>query len=124
MLSGCISLLAAGQAGRDPGGDRSSGYSDHSGNGAGNCHQGQVFCQWRHRLYLQENFAICGNPSGLRPESGNDREGGDDFLPVIISTITTSLVVAILMYRLLKIPGKTAALIGVGSCICGGSAIA
>lgn len=36
-------------------------------------------------------------------------------LPVIISTITTSLVVAILMYRLLKIPGKTAALIGVGS---------
>ena len=45
-------------------------------------------------------------------------------LPVIISTITTSLVVAILMYRLLKIPGKTAALIGVGSCICGGSAIA
>lgn len=70
----CISLLAAGQAGRGPGDDRSSGYSDHSGNGAGNCHQGQVFCQWRHRLYL--------------------------------------------------IPGKTAALIGVGSCICGGSAIA
>lgn len=45
-------------------------------------------------------------------------------LPIILSTISTSLAVAFLMYKLLKIPGKTAALIGVGSSICGGSAIA
>lgn len=45
-------------------------------------------------------------------------------LPIIVSTITTSLVVAFIMYKLLKVQGKTATLIGVGSSICGGSAIA
>ncbi len=45
-------------------------------------------------------------------------------LPVIVATITTSLVVAFLLQKLLKIPQKTAVLIGVGSSICGGSAIA
>ena len=45
-------------------------------------------------------------------------------LPVIASTITTSLVVAYVMCRALKVPGRTATLIGVGSSICGGSAIA
>ena len=45
-------------------------------------------------------------------------------LPVIVSTITTSLVVAYVMCRALKVPGRTATLIGVGSSICGGSAIA
>lgn len=45
-------------------------------------------------------------------------------LPIIISTIATSLIVAFVMYKLLKVPSKTATLIGVGSSICGGSAIA
>ena len=45
-------------------------------------------------------------------------------LPIIISTIATSLIVAFAMYKLLKVPSKTATLIGVGSSICGGSAIA
>lgn len=45
-------------------------------------------------------------------------------LPIIISTISVSLIVAFIMYKLLKIPTKTATLIGVGSSICGGSAIA
>lgn len=45
-------------------------------------------------------------------------------LPIIISTIATSLIVSFAMYKLLKIPSKTATLIGVGSSICGGSAIA
>lgn len=45
-------------------------------------------------------------------------------LPVILSTITTSLVVAYLMYRLLRTSANSATLIGVGSSICGGSAIA
>lgn len=45
-------------------------------------------------------------------------------LPIIISTIATSLIVAFIMYKLLKVPSKTATLIGVGSSICGGSAIA
>ena len=45
-------------------------------------------------------------------------------LPIILSTITISLVTAFVMYKLLKVPSKTATLIGVGSSICGGSAIA
>ncbi|MCQ2514373.1 MAG: YeiH family protein [Ruminococcus sp.] len=45
-------------------------------------------------------------------------------LPIIISTISTSLIMAFIMYKLIKIPSKTATLIGVGSSICGGSAIA
>lgn len=49
--------------------------------------------------------------------------GGKSF-PVIISTITISLITAAIMMRVLKVDGKTATLIGVGSSICGGSAIA
>ena len=45
-------------------------------------------------------------------------------LPVILATITVSLVTAAALQKLLKIPEKTAILIGVGSSICGGSAIA
>ncbi|MDH6365693.1 putative integral membrane protein (TIGR00698 family) [Enterococcus sp. PF1-24] len=45
-------------------------------------------------------------------------------LPVILSTIAISLIVAYLFYKLVAIPEKIAILIGVGSSICGGSAIA
>lgn len=49
---------------------------------------------------------------------------GSKSLPVIISTISTSLIVSFLMMKLLKMDGKVSCLIGVGSSICGGSAIA
>lgn len=49
--------------------------------------------------------------------------GGDSIL-IIISTIATSLIVSFLLSKLLKIPANTATLVGVGSSICGGSAIA
>lgn len=45
-------------------------------------------------------------------------------LPIILSTITTSLVIAFVLKKALRIPSKSATLIGVGSSICGGSAIA
>lgn len=45
-------------------------------------------------------------------------------LPVIISTISVSLIIAFVMQKVMKIPSKTATLIGVGSSICGGSAVA
>ena len=45
-------------------------------------------------------------------------------LPIIVSTIATSLVVSYVLCRALDIPGKISTLIGVGSSICGGSAIA
>ena len=49
---------------------------------------------------------------------------GRQSLPIILATITTSLLTAFVLCRVLKIPGKTATLVGVGSSICGGSAIA
>lgn len=55
---------------------------------------------------------------------GTVAKTGAQSLPVIISTIATSLIVSYLLFCALKIPGKTATLIGVGSSICGGSAIA
>ncbi|MGN0384074.1 MAG: YeiH family protein [Eubacterium sp.] len=49
---------------------------------------------------------------------------GATSLPIIVSTIATSLIVAFVMKKVLKVPDKTATLVGVGSSICGGSAIA
>ena len=49
---------------------------------------------------------------------------GGQSLPIILSTITTSLVVAFLLYRLMRMDKNISTLIGVGSSICGGSAIA
>ncbi len=49
---------------------------------------------------------------------------GKQSLPIILSTITTSLVIAYVLHRVMKIPGKISTLVGVGSSICGGSAIA
>ena len=45
-------------------------------------------------------------------------------LPIIVATITTSLVISFALHRALKIPTKISTLVGVGSSICGGSAIA
>jgi len=49
---------------------------------------------------------------------------GSKSLPVIVSTIATSLIVAFIMMKVLHMDGKVSCLIGVGSSICGGSAIA
>ena len=49
---------------------------------------------------------------------------GAKSLPVIICTISVSLIVSFLLMKLMKVDPKTACLIGVGSSICGGSAIA
>ena len=51
-------------------------------------------------------------------------EIGKQSLPIIISTISVSLVIAYVLHRAMKIPSKISTLIGVGSSICGGSAIA
>lgn len=49
---------------------------------------------------------------------------GKQSLPIIICTIATSLLVAFALHKLLHIDGNISTLIGVGSSICGGSAIA
>lgn len=51
-------------------------------------------------------------------------ETGLQSLPIIISTITVSLLVALFLSKALRIQKNTGTLIGVGSSICGGSAIA
>ncbi len=45
-------------------------------------------------------------------------------LPIIISTISTSLIVSYVIHKILNVPSKVSVLVGVGSSICGGSAIA
>ena len=49
---------------------------------------------------------------------------GKQSLPIIICTISTSLIIAYIMHRVMRVPTKISTLIGVGSSICGGSAIA
>lgn len=49
---------------------------------------------------------------------------GSTSLPIIISTISISLIISYILFRLMKIPENISTLIGVGSSICGGSAIA
>lgn len=49
---------------------------------------------------------------------------GRQSLPIIISTISTSLIIAFILYKALKLRANNAILVGVGSSICGGSAIA
>lgn len=49
---------------------------------------------------------------------------GGKSLPIICATITTSLVISFALYKLMKMPANISTLVGVGSSICGGSAIA
>ena len=49
---------------------------------------------------------------------------GAKSLPIICSTIATSLIISFVLYKLLKMPANISTLVGVGSSICGGSAIA
>lgn len=51
-------------------------------------------------------------------------EVGIQSLPIIISTISTSLIVAFFAFKLFSMPSNLSVLIGIGSSICGGSAIA
>lgn len=49
---------------------------------------------------------------------------GAQSLPIIVITIGVSLVISYILCRIMHIPGKISTLVGVGSSICGGSAIA
>lgn len=51
-------------------------------------------------------------------------ETGKQSLPIILGTISTSLIIAFVLHKALRIPGKISTLVGIGSSICGGSAIA
>jgi len=51
-------------------------------------------------------------------------ETGKQSLPIIIATIATSLIIAFVLHKVMHVPAKISTLVGVGSSICGGSAIA
>lgn len=61
---------------------------------------------------------------GFSLNLGTIAKVGTQSLPVIVCTIAVSLIVAAVMKKVLKMDGKVSTLIGVGSSICGGSAIA
>lgn len=61
---------------------------------------------------------------GFSLNLGTIAKVGTQSLPVIICTISISLITAFVIMKLFKIDSKVATLIGVGSSICGGSAIA
>ncbi len=61
---------------------------------------------------------------GFEMDIGNVLEVGGRSLFVMIFTLVAAFATAALLYRALRVQGKQAVLIGVGTCICGGSAIA
>ena len=69
---------------------------------------------------LQWAVVLLGFGLNLRVIADTGRQS----LPIIVCTITASLVIAYLLHRVLHIPGNISTLVGVGSSICGGSAIA
>lgn len=69
---------------------------------------------------LQYSIVLLGFNMNLY----NILEVGRESLLIIVSTISAALITAYFASKILKIPEKTAILIGVGSAICGGSAIA
>lgn len=72
------------------------------------------------KIVLQLAVVLLGFGMNL----GSVVETGKDSLPIIASTISVSLIVAFVLQRCMKISPRIATLVGVGSSICGGSAIA
>lgn len=76
--------------------------------------------KWTSKVILQTAVVLLGFGMNL----GVIFETGKQSLPIILCTITTSLVIAWVMRKVLNVPANTSILVGVGSSICGGSAIA
>ena len=76
--------------------------------------------KWTSKVILQTAVVLLGFGMNL----GVIFQTGKQSLPIILCTITTSLVIAWILQKVLKVPSNTAVLVGVGSSICGGSAIA
>ena len=76
--------------------------------------------KWTSKMVLQTAVVLLGFGMNF----GVIFQIGKQSLPIIVCTITTSLIIAWLMKKVLKVPANTSILVGVGSSICGGSAIA
>ncbi len=73
---------------------------------------------------FQNYFTDCCCSAWIRNESRSILQTGKQSLPIIICTISTSLIIAWLLRKIINVPSNTSILVGVGSSICGGSAIA
>ncbi len=76
--------------------------------------------RWTSKVVLQTAVVFLGFGMDL----GVILQTGKQSLPIIICTITISLIIARILQKALKVPENTSILVGVGSSICGGSAIA
>ena len=76
--------------------------------------------KWTSKIILQTAVVLLGFGMNL----GVILQTGKQSLPIIVSTISTSLIIAWLLRKVLNVPSNTSILVGVGSSICGGSAIA
>lgn len=81
-------------------------------------------CRCRYKIYFKKILQWAVIILGFSLNLGTIAKVSGQSLPVIVSTISISLIVAFILMKALKINKKTACLIGVGSSICGGSAIA
>ena len=76
--------------------------------------------KWTSKIILQTAVVLLGFGLNL----GVIFETGKQSLPIIVCTIGISLLLAWALRKVLRVPSDTAILVGVGSSICGGSAIA
>lgn len=76
--------------------------------------------KWTSKIILQTAVGLLGFGLNL----GVIFETGKQSLPIIVCTIGISLLLAWALHKALRVPSDTAILVGVGSSICGGSAIA
>ena len=76
--------------------------------------------KWTSKIILQTAVVLLGFGMNL----GVIFETGKQSLPIIVCTIGISLLLAWALHKALRVPSDTAILVGVGSSICGGSAIA
>ena len=84
--------------------------------------QGKAKCgiTYTSKKILQLAVVLLGFGMNL----GSVLQVGGRSLPIIISTIATSLIVSFIRYKAMHMDANISTLIGVGSSICGGSAIA
>ncbi len=76
--------------------------------------------KWTSKYILQAAVVLLGFGMDL----GVILQTGKQSLPIIVSTISVALLIAWGLHRSMRLPSNTAILVGVGSSICGGSAIA
>ena len=80
----------------------------------------QAGIKWTSKMLLQTAVVLLGFGMNL----GVILQTGKQSLPIIVCTIATSLILSWVLHKVTHIESNISTLVGVGSSICGGSAIA